>query len=90
MYGIIRELVTACITQTPDLFDSASEVAVVGGIIINRRKGGDFFQPLSFETSKKGQAPTELFEDAFGKRPNLLPILGSEDAQSRASIYSVN
>jgi hypothetical protein len=38
MYGIIRELITACITETPDLFDSATEVAVVGGIMINRRK----------------------------------------------------
>ena len=38
MYGIIRELITACITETPDLFDFASEVAVVGGIMINRRK----------------------------------------------------
>ena len=38
MYGVIRELITACITETPDLFDFASEVAVVGGIMINRRK----------------------------------------------------
>jgi len=38
MYGIIRELITACITETPDLFDFATEVAVVGGIMINRRK----------------------------------------------------
>ena len=38
MYGIIRELITACISETPDLFDYATEVAVVGGIMINRRK----------------------------------------------------
>ena len=38
MYGIIRELITACITETPDLFDFATEVAVVGGVMINRRK----------------------------------------------------
>lgn len=38
MYGVVRELITACITETPDLFDSASEVAVLGGIMINRRK----------------------------------------------------
>ncbi len=42
MYGVIRELITACITETPDLFDFASEVAVVGGIMINRRKVGAF------------------------------------------------
>ena len=38
MYGVVRELITACITETPDLFDFATEVAVVGGIMINRRK----------------------------------------------------
>lgn len=87
MYGIIRELITACITETPDLFDFASEVAVVGGVMINRRKGGDFFQPLSFETSKKGDAPVDLFEEAFGERPNLLPVIGSTSAMTRASLY---
>jgi len=86
MYGIIRELITACITQTSDTFNYASEVAVVGGIIINRRKGGDFFQPLSFETRRKDEAPIDLFTEAFGERPNLIPVLGSEDALARASI----
>lgn len=87
MYGIIRELITACVTQTPELFDLASEVAVVGGIMINRRKGGDFFQPLSFESRRKGELPVDLYEETFGKRPDLLPILGSEDALTRASLY---
>lgn len=86
MYGIISELITDCIEGTPDLFDFATEVAMVGGIMINRRKGGDFFQPLSFETKRKGQAPVDLFEEAFGERPNLLPIMGSESALSRASL----
>jgi len=87
MYGIIRELITSCITETSDLFDFATEVAVVGGIMINRRKGGDFFQPLSFETRRKGEAPIDLFEEAFGDRPNLLPVLGSTAAMNRASLY---
>lgn len=86
MYGIIRELITACVTQTTDTFDYASEVAVVGGVIINRRKGGDFFQPLSFESRRKGELPVDLFEETFGERPDLLPVLGSEDAMTRASI----
>ncbi|KAL3786176.1 hypothetical protein ACHAW5_008468 [Stephanodiscus triporus] len=87
MYGIIRELIAACIVETADLFDYATEVAVVGGIMINRRKGGDFFQPLSFETRRKGGAPVDLFEEAFGDRPNLLPIIGSKAAMARASLY---
>jgi len=96
MYGIIRELITACITQTPDLFENASEVAVLGGVIINRRKGGDFFQPLSFETRHRCaksdgitvDAPIDLFEEAFGPRPDILPVMGSEAALERASIAS--
>ena len=96
MYGIIRELITACITQTPDIFENANEVAVVGGIIINRRKGGDFFQPLSFETRKRDPnndklvvgAPIDLFEETFGPKPNLLPVMGSEAAMETASMES--
>lgn len=37
--------------------------------------------------SKKGEKPVDLFEDAFGSRPDLLPVLGSRDAMTRASIY---
>lgn len=50
-------------------------------------QGGDFFQPLSFETRRKGGAPVDLFEEAFGDRPNLLPIIGSKAAMARASLY---
>ena len=85
MYGIIRELIQACIVETKDLFDCASEVAVVGGIMVNRRKGGDFFQPLSFESLTREQsAPEDLFEEAFGKKPDLLKIMGSQEAKERA------
>lgn len=83
MYAIIRELMENIISSTDDLYDSAIEVAVVGGIMINRRKGGDFFQPLSFETSKRGEAPVDLYEEAFGKRPELGPVLGSDEAVAR-------
>jgi len=86
MYGIIRELITAEILEQKDLFDSATEVAVVGGIMINRRKGGDFFQPLSLESQKRGETPVDLFEEAFGARPDLLPVMGSTTAMERASI----
>lgn len=87
MYGIIRELITDCIEETPDLFDCTNEIAVVGGIMINRRKGGDFFQPLTLETQRKGEDPVDLYEEAFGERPNLLSVIGSESAMNRASLY---
>jgi hypothetical protein len=77
MYGIVRDLLDACIAQTPDVWDYTDEVAIVGGIIINRKNGGDFFQPLSFESRSKDAPPVDLFGQAFGKRPDLAPILGS-------------
>mmetsp|Transcript_102654 Transcript_102654/g.162215 ORF Transcript_102654/g.162215 Transcript_102654/m.162215 type:complete len:507 (-) Transcript_102654:120-1640(-) len=83
MYAIVRELLDACIAQAGGIWDQASEVSVVGGIIINRRKGGDFFQPLSFETCRKGVPSVDLFEETFGQRPALGQILGSEAAASR-------
>ena len=90
MYGVVRDLLYAIVNQTPDIFDDANEIALVGGVMINRRLGGDFFQPLSFETlTGKNVAPVDLFEDAFGSKPNLLPILGSEDAVSRLFTSSI-
>ena len=48
--------------------------------MINRRIGGDFFQPLSFETCTNDSKHIDLFETTFGERPSLVPILGSEEA----------
>ena len=61
-------------------FLSACAVAIVGGLMINRRIGGDFFQPLSFETCTNDSKHIDLFETTFGERPSLVPILGSEEA----------
>ena len=80
MYAIVRDLVDDCIAQTPDLFNLANEVAIVGGVMINRRVGGDFFQPLSFETRVKDGSVIDLFEESFGSRPDLTGVLGSKEA----------
>jgi len=91
MYGIVRDLLEASIAQTPDVWDWANEVALIGGIIINRHTGGDFFQPLSFETRYKDGIKIErvdLFEQAFGKRPDLAPILGRNGISSQ--VYGVD
>ena len=56
------------------------------GVMINRRTGGDYFQPLSFELRTQFLAdgpPTDVYAEAFGEKPNLLPILGSEEAVKR-------
>jgi len=80
MYTIVRDLLDNCIKETDDVWEWVTEVAVVGGIMINRHTGGDFFQPLTFELCTKGAAPQDLFVQAFGPRPELLPVLGSEKA----------
>jgi len=83
MYGIVRDLLDSCINETPDVWEWANEVAIVGGIIINRKNGGDFFQPLSFESRTQNKRPTNLYEETFGKRPDLLPILGSNSVAAQ-------
>ena len=86
MYTIVRDLLDDCIKETSDVWDWATEVAIVGGIMINRRIGGDFFQPLSFELRTKQLqylTPSDLFAETFGAKPDLVPILGSQDAAKR-------
>ena len=61
-------------------FLSTCAVAVVGGLMINRRIGGDFFQPLSSKLCTNDSKHIDLFETTFGERPSLVPILGSEEA----------
>lgn len=83
LYAIIRDKICDCINQTPELWEYANEIALVGGVMINRHVGGDFFQPLSFESRTKdetGVKRTDLYEDAFGKRAILSNVLGSEEA----------
>ena len=82
MYTIVRDLLDDCIKETSDVWDWATEVAIVGGIMINRRIGGDFFQPLSFEL-RTNLTTSDLFAETFGAKPDLVPILGSQDAAKR-------
>lgn len=80
MYTIVRDLLDNCIKETNDVWEWVEEVAIVGGIMINRRTGGDFFQPLSFEIRTEKAAPEDVFPTAFGARPDLISVLGSEKA----------
>jgi hypothetical protein len=87
VYGIVRDLVDACIAQTPDVWKWTNEVALVGGVMINRKTGGDFFQPLSFESRSKDAPPVDLFDQTFGQRPDLVPVLGYSNASLAKNIY---
>lgn len=84
MYAIVRDLIDECVEGTPDVWDFANEVSIVGGIMINRYVGGDFFQPLSFETRVRDGSASgkviDLYDEAFGAKPDLVGVLGSEEA----------
>lgn len=73
MYGIIRELITACIYETPDLFDYATEVAVVGGIMINRRKVSNFslYPQRSLYSHRVPESPISEAFFRFSHAPSM-------------------
>jgi len=89
MYTIVRDLLDNCFKGTEDVWEWVTEVAIVGGIMVNRKSGGDFFQPLSFELRTQAEseeddgvrvdAVEDLFVTAFGPRPDLREALGSEE-----------
>jgi len=88
MYAIVRDKLDSCISNTADVWDYATEVAVIGGIMINRDVGGDFFQPLSFEVRKQNSPTVDLLTTTFGSPPNLAPVLGSYGAVDKLKLYS--
>ena len=76
------ELVTA-----PGFFDFASEVCVLGGIMVNRGKGGDRFVPLMFQSRKQAEGTVEdLYTETFGPRPDIETALNG--AISNGEIYN--
>jgi len=82
MYDIIREyFVEELIASSEGFWDDADELAVLGGIMINRAKGGDRFMPLLFQTRTKQLGSTQdLYPEAFGEaRPSLTAALMSRE-----------
>jgi len=81
-YCMIRDLLYSEIAAS-DLLDDCSELAMLGGVIINQYDGSDYFQPLSFQAIKKGGGlvfTEDLFTQTFGKRPALSGIAGNKDS----------
>ena len=90
MYEIVRDLLYKELRDTEDLWDYATEVALVGGIMINRDNGGDFFQPMRLEVhSQKGTVSEDLYERTFGPRPDLSDVLGSKEEADKVRRYTV-
>jgi hypothetical protein len=77
-YNIARDLMLSTLASVPDTYDWCDELVVLGGLMINRNKGGDFFQPLMFQSKNKDGVVTNLYSNAFGPVPDLGPILGTK------------
>ena len=90
MYEIVRDLLYKELRDTEDLWDYATEIALVGGILVNRDTGGDFFQPMRLEVhSQKGAVSEDLYESTFGPRPDLSDVLGSKEEADKVRRYTV-
>mmetsp|Transcript_51902 Transcript_51902/g.113014 ORF Transcript_51902/g.113014 Transcript_51902/m.113014 type:complete len:443 (-) Transcript_51902:207-1535(-) len=91
MYKLIRDFFVDDILPGADYWDDVSEIAVLGGIMINRAKGGDRFMPLMFQTREEEAGSTkDIFEEAFGPLPNLETALGSGDEAASVRKKSLN
>lgn len=81
MYSLVREFFIDELLLAPGVWDFAGEVTVLGGIMINRGKGGDRFQPLLFQTrTQEAGSTVDLYEQTFGQLPDLTPALGEGQA----------
>ena len=89
MFEIVRDLLYKELRDTEDLWDYATEIALVGGILVNRDTGGDFFQPMRLDVhSKFGTVSEDLYEAAFGPRPDLSRVLGSKEEAEKLKRYT--
>ena len=81
MYEAIREqFIEQLVAAGDTVWDDATELTLLGGIMINRAEGGDRFLPLNLEmrTKEGGETTVDLFTDAFGEsRGDLSTALGS-------------
>ena len=77
MYSLVKDAILQQIYASPAIWDDCSELALLGGVQINRFKDGDLFQPLMFQTITKSGKTTDLYQDTFGSMPQLTPVIGN-------------
>merc|ERR1719238_1579512 len=81
MYALVREFFINELLTAPGIWDFASEITVLGGIMVNRGVGGDRFMPLMLQSRKQESGTSvDLYKEAFGKPPSKLQdevLLGS-------------
>merc|ERR1719197_1249006 len=76
---MVKESILEQIYASPAIWDDCSELALLGGVQINRFGPGDMFQPLMFQTITKSGKITDLYEDTFGHAtPKIHTVIGSE------------
>ena len=76
MYCLVREFFIDELLTAPGFFDFASEVTVLGGIMVNRGVGGDRFMPLLLQSrGKEDGTAKDMFKEAFGPPQDLLGAL---------------
>eukprot|EP00965_Chrysotila_dentata_P236291 6201242-Pleurochrysis_carterae.AAC.1 len=91
MYVMIRDFFVDDILPGADYWDDVSEIAVLGGIMVNRAKGGDRFMPLMFQTrTDRPNSAKDLYTEAFGPLPDLEMALGSREAADIVKKKSLN
>jgi len=80
VYSIIKEVVLSEFrkkTSDPAFWEKVTEVAIVGGVVINRdpNVGEDYFQPITFKGFEKDKE-FDMYDEAFGdfSVPNGLAI----------------
>jgi hypothetical protein len=90
MYGIVKDLLAEAIAGNPAMATKCSEVALLGGVIINQFDGEDYFQPLSFQIGKEDFFTEKLkfvdvYDETFGAKPGpkLTSVLGGKSKAAR-------
>ena len=82
MYAMVKESILEQIAAVPGIWDDCAELAVIGGVQINRYGQKDMFQPLMFQTITKAGKKVDLYPSTFGKMPALGSIIGSDEIAS--------
>lgn len=88
MYELVCESMIAQVKASPGIFPDCSEVALLGGVQINRY-GGDRFQPLFFQTLSSSGKATDMYKSTFGLLPELTDVLGDAAAAKRMVVGSL-
>ena len=89
MYALVREAMLSQIAAVPGIWDDCSELAVLGGIQINRYGQKDAFQPLMFQTTNKAGKTNDLYPSTFGDVPEISRILGSTASADNVLLASL-